>query len=214
MARPRKTETENMEGMSIEAIQEQERSLFVEETESYPSPTPVPPSSAYSNAVPTPVPTKKQVKYEQDAMIPCRSITAGFMNMRGPKTGNVYQWQDVGDVEFVEYQDLQAALVGRSTHLNAPLIVVEDEELLEENVWNRLKSIYATLYSPKDLTEILNLPVGQMGAVIDKLPKSAQESIGIIARTKMENGSLDSIAKIKEIDRVLHTDLMFYLNKE
>ena len=162
-------------------------------------------------SVPTPAPAKKKALYDADTPIPCRSLTAGFLNMFGGKTKNTYQWLDAGMVEYVEYQDLQYALVGRSVHLNEPLIMIEDEELLQQDGWNRLQTIYDNIYSPKDLTEILRLPTSQMSAVIKKLPKGAKNSIGTLAKTMMEDGRLDSISRVKEIDKILGTDLSFYL---
>lgn len=208
MARPKKETIDMMEtamNQPIEAMEAMQGKAEVELTK--PPIPPLPTSYVTPASVPTPAPIKRAKIYEADTPIPCRSLTAGFLNMYGGKTKNTYQWLDAGMVEYVEYQDLQYALVGRSVHLNEPLIMVEDEELLKQDGWNRLQAIYDSIYSPKDLTEILKLPTAQMGAVIQRLPKGAKNSIGTIARTMMEDGRLDSISRIREIDKVLGTDL-------
>lgn len=214
MARPKK-EIDVTENVVQEPTQEFMQEPIAAEKVTVPNPNPplipAPPrqQSTYVNpsAMVTPPPVKRAKIYEADTPIPCRSLTAGFLNMFGGKTKNTYQWLDAGTVEYVEYQDLQYALVGRSVHLNEPLIMVEDEELLRQPEWKRLQEIYDNIYSPQDLTEILKLPAAQMAGVIRKLPNGAKKSIGTIARTMMEDGRLDSISRIREIDKVLGTDL-------
>ena len=169
------------------------------------------PESIVPDEVICPAPARRQSTYAADALIPCRSLVAGYLNMRGGKTGNTYSWPDMGYVEYIEYQDLQFALLGRSSHLQEPLIIIEDEELLKERQWEKVGKIYENIYSSKNLSEVLNLPVGQMIEVIKKLPIGAKNSIVSLARTKMEDGSFDSIQKVKRIDELLGTDLKLFL---
>lgn len=158
--------------------------------------------------------TKEEPKvkgFQPTDVIQCRSINAGYMNFRGAKTGNVYKWSNTGDYADIEYQDLRAAMLSRSAYVFNPLFLVEDEQILELPEWKEVKAMYEKLYS-KDLEEIFNLPVDQMGRVINGLPKGAKVSLSRLAKTKMENGSLDSINKIRKIDELLGTELMLFIS--
>lgn len=153
-------------------------------------------------------------QYAPTDVIPCRSITAGYVNFAGRKTGNIYSWMDANDISDVEYQDLRAAMLSESPYVYDPIFVIEDEELLKLPEWRNVVKLYESMYSAKDFSEILALPEAQMKQVILKLPKGARNSLATIAKTMMDNGRLDSIKKVKILDEVLGTDLSLFLGIE
>ena len=78
---------------------------------------------------------KKPKKYEPDDLIPCRSMYAGTLLFTGDKTKITYEFSNMGDFRYIEYQDLLSALLVRKKSLFAPYIIIEDEELLENVHW-------------------------------------------------------------------------------
>lgn len=147
-------------------------------------------------------------------LIDCISITTGYMNYRGRKTGNEYSWENNGDITPIEYQDLRAAMLGRSPYIFNPLFIIDNEELLDLPEWKTVKDLYEDMYSPMDLGAIFNLSINEMEKVIRRLPVGARKSIGNLAKTMMDEGRLDSLQKIKKIDEILGTELSLFISND
>lgn len=151
-------------------------------------------------------------EFDAEDLIKCKSITQGELLLTGKRSGILYRWFSVGDVIDVEYQDLLALNASRSKYLYGPYFVIENEELLEQNRWKPLKEIYAKLYEAQDMDDILDLPPAQLKRALAKFPASYQQTLAIEVTTRIENGSFDSINRIKVFDEVLGTDLMCLIN--
>lgn len=172
------------------------------------SPTPV---ANTVSSVPT-APKKTVRKFEPSDLIPCRSVRAGELLLPGKKSKLLYIWSGVGDTTEVEFQDLQALRSTRSHYIYDPLFIIEDEELLE--LWKRdLVPVYQKISGLDDLESVFDLPVDDFKEELKSFSVGIQNTIKIMAAEKVQNGVLDSLAKIKIIDEVLDTDLMTYISK-
>ena len=59
-------------------------------------------------------------------------MTKGELIYVGKKSGEVYTWEDYGDITEIEYQDLLGLRAKKSPFIFETLFVIEDEELLED----------------------------------------------------------------------------------
>ena len=150
-------------------------------------------------------PVKQKRKFADSDGIVCRSIVQGGLFMEGAKTHMLYEWVDYGDKTQVEYADLSAAVRVKSTFVFSPLFIIEDEDFIEE--FMQLKKFYTENYTVQDLENIIKLPKDKMCAEITALPKSAIESLKVIAASAITDGNLDSVQKIKALDELLGTNL-------
>lgn len=148
-------------------------------------------------------------KYEKEDIIPCRSFTNGKLLVTGEKSGILYRWADYGDIEEVEYQDLVYMIRSHKACITRPRFIIQDEEFLTQ--YPDLKTLYDSLYTQKDLTDILNLPVYQMKSAIAELPNSARESLKGIAASMIMSGKYDSVKKITALDEIFETHLLLTL---
>lgn len=148
--------------------------------------------------------TKREFK--DNDPIRCTSVTSGKLIMIGLKTQQRYAWLDAGDYLDVDYADVIAAVRTRNPYITKPRFVVDDEDFIEQN--KSLQKLYDSLYSKDDLTKILQLPANKMAEVIKKLPEGVQETVKSIAVTAIENGSLDSIQRVKVIDEIFGTQML------
>ena len=155
-----------------------------------------------------PVVKKKRV-YSDDDQIPCMSITPGEYFFQGDKTKTVYSWRDEGVTESMRYEDVTAAIRNRRPCIFKPRIVIQDDELLEG--YPELKKLYDSLYSKDDLKKILGLDANMMTQVINKLPDGAKEAVKILAMKAIENGQLDSVARVRALDQIYGTDMLIRL---
>ncbi len=148
---------------------------------------------------------KESKKYKTTDAIPCISITSGELGMEGIKSHINYRWAERGDVTEVEYQDLLAAIRQNDSFVVKPYFVIQDDELVSQ--FPQLKKIYDSMYSGKDLQDLLKLTPSSMKAAVLTLPDGAKESIKNIAATQISSGQLDSVKKIKILDEIFGTEM-------
>lgn len=150
---------------------------------------------------------KKTVKkIDPEDIIECRSITAGTLLMIGKKTGVQYKWSNMGDIGYVEYQDLLSTMVSNSPTVFRPRIVIENEDVLADPKWKRVSDLYKTMYGKDDLNKLLSLTNVAFEREIKKIPRGLLESLKSEVATRVGNGTFDSIQKIRTIDKVCGTD--------
>lgn len=150
--------------------------------------------------------TTKVKKFAKTTLIPCRSICTGVLYVEGPNSKNDYMWWDFGDVQDVQYQDLDAYVKRHATCVYKPQFIIEDDDYIAQNP--DIKAVYDSMYTTSDLRDILNLPVSQMKKAIMELPLGAKEAIRGLAPTMIENKKLDSIEKIRVLDEIFGTQLI------
>lgn len=152
--------------------------------------------------------TKETGEYAPTDAIPCRSVTEGRLILVGSKSGIEYNWGGFNDITEVEYQDLQFLKARKSDFLYKPCFVIEDQELLETSRFKDLKETYETMYTI-EMDDFCNLPNNRFEAELKKLPSGLQDAVKTHVMTQIQADEFDSIQKIKIIDNVLGTDLLF-----
>lgn len=152
-------------------------------------------------------PVKSPREYAKDDDIPCRSVNAGYMCFDGPRTHQPYPFGNSGDINYIEYQDLNSLLVTHSKILYEPFIVIEDEELLADDRWAELRALYDEIYGLDSARTVLNLPVNEFKERFPKLPLGLKNSIKSEVVRLIDLGQFDSIQKIKTIDEVCGTSI-------
>ena len=150
--------------------------------------------------------TTKVKKFAKTTLIPCRSICTGVLYVEGPNSKEDYMWWDFNDIHDVQYQDLDAFIKRHATCVFKPQFIIEDEDFIAQNP--DVKAVYDSMYTTKDLRDILNLPVNEMRKAIQELPLGAKEAIRGLAPTMIENKKLDSIEKIRVLDEIFDTQLI------
>lgn len=153
---------------------------------------------------PAPAPVKEKKQFHSDDLILCRSVTAGKLCMIGSTSNIVYRWMNYGDEIEVEYRDLANAVRSHSDYIYAPRLIVEDDDFIDE--FMELKKFYKEKFTIKELTDILKMNDNEMKNAIAILPKGAKEQLINIASTNIANGQLDSMKKIKELEKIFNVD--------
>lgn len=158
---------------------------------------------------PTPKKTNKP-KHDPSELILCRSVRFGELRLIGPKTRMPYSWVNEGDVREVEYQDLVSWRALRSRYLFEPMIIIEDEEIVEE--WKAdLGDLYEELQSI-DIKEMFKLPHRSFVAQLKKLPAGLKTTVQNMAYSMIQDGTLYDLRTIKAIDETLGTELIMMIN--
>ena len=159
---------------------------------------------------PTPKKVAKVIKHEPGEYIICRSVKFGELILIGPKTRTPYRWLNEGDVAEVEYQDLLSWKAQRHKYLFEPMIIIEDEELVEE--WNtELGKLYSELQNI-DIKALFKLPQRQFVAQLKKLNPGMKSTVQNMAYAMIQDGTLYDLRIIKAIDETLGTELMMMIS--
>lgn len=150
-------------------------------------------------------------QFAQTDLILCRSVTPGWLGVSG-KSGAYYVFNNVGDETEIEYQDLMALKSKRSRYLYDPLFVIEDDELLANPRWKDIATFYEEeVYGIDDIDEVLNIPVLKFKSTLQRLPKGLVKALTVEVAHRIEEGTFDSLKKIKIIDEVCGTDFRHIL---
>ena len=151
--------------------------------------------------------SKKKVKqFEPEDMILCESVASGATFVKGIKSGQIYTFENRGAEEYIEYRDLVAGVRTRSSILFKPFIMVLDQDFINEQT--KLKDFYESMYTPADFEEFFRIKPSQMKEALDAMPEGVKDTIKNMARTKIEQKTLDSVQKIKLLDEYFGTKLM------
>ncbi len=149
-------------------------------------------------------------RFAQDDLIPCKSITAGELLMVGERTKMLYRWADADDIQDVEYQDLIYATRSNSGFVFKPRFIIMDNDFVVQNP--KVKERYDTMYTNKELRDIIMLSPKEIKKIVPTLPEGAKESLKSMASTMIDNGVLDSVARIKVLDELFDTNMMLKTN--
>jgi len=187
-----------------ESVKEEKTSLFDDEEMFDEEPTPV-----KEEAPKKAVATKKE--YKDGDKIPCVSITVGGLNFVGDKSGDLYQWTNLGDVVDVEYRDLVSAVRSHSIFVYEPRFVIQDEDFLAQH--DDILVRYGQLYTPQDIEQVLAMPAPQLEKTLKKMPVGAQNAVRDLAVRKIDSGELDSVQRVKVIDSFFGTELVLKLTQ-
>lgn len=143
-------------------------------------------------------------KFAPDERIECRSVTVGKLDMVGPKTKLLYSWEDMDDIAYVEYQDLQALQSRKSRFINKPRFIIEDEEIVMQ--WN-LEAMYDKI-SKQTMEEFFALPLAKFKAQLKIMPDGIKDSVKTKAVQMINSEELYDIRKVKAIDEAFGTEFV------
>ena len=168
-------------------------------------------TEAAEEVKPAPAPKKvNKPKHDPNELILCRSVRFGGLRLIGPKTHMPYEWANEGDVREVEYQDLVSWRALRSRYLFEPMIIIEDEEIVEE--WKAdLGELYAELQDI-DIKAMFRLPHRQFVAQLKKLPAGLKTTVQNMAYSMIQDRTLYDLRIIDSIDEILGTELKMMIN--
>lgn len=153
------------------------------------------------------VPTEQPREFQKDDLIEVKSVFAGSCTLVGRRSGNVYVWERLGEIQYVEYQDLLAEITNRySKYIYEPLLLIEDEDVINKNP--KLKDLYDAMIDVEDIEDsLLNDSVEELRSILITLPSGLKETVKSVASTLMQDGALYDVRKIRLLDDLYHTAL-------
>lgn len=150
-----------------------------------------------------PVIVKEKKVFTDSDYILCRSVWAGGLNVIS-QSGNLYEFKDYGSECEINHRDLVTMIRRGSEHIFLPRFVILDEDFLKD--FPTVQKVYGAMYTMDDLVEILELPITQMKREVEKLPKATKDSMRNLVATRIANGKLDSISKVRALTEIFNSD--------
>lgn len=156
----------------------------------------------------TPMVTSKKTvkKFNPDDLILCQSMCVGQTFVKGFKSGIIYTFEALGAEEYIEYRDLVAAIRSKDSIIFKPFIIVLDEDFINEQ--KALKTFYDNMYTPEDFEEFFKLRPNQMIEALNNMPVGVRDTIKSMAVGRIQDGTFDSVARIKALDDYFGTKMM------
>ena len=153
------------------------------------------------------VPTEQPREFQKDDLIEVKSVFAGSCTLVGRRSGNVYVWETLGEIQYVEYQDLLAEITNRySKYIYEPLLLIEDEDVINKHP--KLKDLYDAMIDVEEIEDsLLNDSVEELRSILITLPSGLKETVKSVASTLMQDGALYDVRKIRLLDDLYHTAL-------
>lgn len=163
---------------------------------------------------PKKAPTRIKAMKEPDPseLIMCRSVFPGRWYFFTPRTHTVIPFEAKDSINYIEYQDLRAALLSRVDDVMKPAIVIEDEEILELPVWRPIKELYNDLYAVEDPTLLLQRPYAEFKEEFSNLPIGMKKNLSVTVASMVNEGTFDSMNKVKVIDKACGTNIAILLS--
>lgn len=145
-------------------------------------------------------------KFNPDDLILCQSMCVGQTFVKGFKSGIIYTFEALGAEEYIEYRDLVAAVRSKDSIIFKPFIIVLDEDFINEQ--KVLKNFYDNMYTPEDFEEFFRLRPNQMVEALNNMPVGVRDTIKSMAVGRIQDGTFDSVARIKVLDNYFGTKMM------
>jgi len=155
-------------------------------------------------------PKKAEVRFESDDLIRCRSVRPGQLIYQSKKSGVLYIWSSYDDEVEMLYSDLRTLYISKSRFIMEPWFIIENDALLEQ--WTSVRELYKRVYKYEDIDEVLTYSNDDFRNALLAMPEGLRESLKTIIATKIDEGSFDSLQKIKIADQILGTDLRCLLD--
>lgn len=154
------------------------------------------------------IPDYQPKKFKPDDIIACKSVVPYKLNALGVDKNKVYHWEYFGDVDYLEYRDLQA--LRRTEYITKPLIMIDNADLCYQ--WRRelgdTYNFFLGIDYPEDFFEKSD---AEFERLLKEAPESIQNVIKITAMSMIKNENYPTIQKLVLIDESLGTCLKEFL---
>ena len=147
-------------------------------------------------------------RFNADDIIVCKSVVPYKLNAVGVDKNKVYHWEYYGDIDYVEYRDLQA--LRRTNYITKPLIMIEDPDLCYQ--WRReLGDTYKYYLGIEYPEEFFDKSDAEFEKILKDAPDTIKDVIKITAINMIRNENYPSVQKLVLIDEILGTCLKEFL---
>lgn len=157
--------------------------------------------------VATPAAKATVTELPRDLYVPCVSMVRSGQLIYSSRRQMGYSviWRNYMDTQYIELAELMAMRSSDPMFFSENWIMIDDEFEHKDAVVQklRIKDMYANTPNMIELERLFIMPVDEMIHKIKSMSVSLKESVYLHAKEAVENGTLDSMRRIKAIEGVL-----------
>lgn len=143
----------------------------------------------------------------RDLYVPCVSLVRSGRLIYSSKRQMGYYviWRNYMDTQYIELAELMAMRSSDPMFFSENWIMIDDEFEHKDAVVQklRIKDMYVNAPNMLELERLFVMPVDEMVHKIKSMSVSLKESVYLHAKEAVENGTLDSMRRIKAIEGAL-----------
>lgn len=154
-------------------------------------------------------PAKKPIPKAIDLheFIPVRNGTRGKLIYISPRTGEKYVWEEMGDTQEMELQELRNAKAGTKKFFERNWFMF-DEEYDWVIDYLGVRGFYRHALRVDHLDDLFTMDPEEIKRVCSLLSKGQKRSIAYMARQAIANNEIDSMRVISALEEGLNTELI------
>lgn len=157
--------------------------------------------------VATPAAKTTVAELPRDLYVPCVSLVRSGRLIYSSKRQMGYSviWRNYMETQYIELVELMAMRSSDPMFFSENWIMIDDEFEHKDAVVQklRIKDMYVHAPNMLELERLFVMPVDEMVHKIKSMSVSLKESVYLHAKEAVENGTLDSMKRIKAIEGVL-----------
>ena len=134
----------------------------------------------------------------KDEIVDVRSVADGKVIYVSPKTHIKYKWLEKGDIEQLTIEEI-LAMDTKKIFLRSPLLVVEDERIIEGL---GLKEINKLVDKVEDIDQLVEMDLEDMEKTINELPFDYKRNLRDEISKKIENSEIRDYVVVQTLKRI------------
>ena len=141
---------------------------------------------------------KSMLNKIKDEIVDVRSVMDGKVIYVSPKTHIKYKWLEKGDIEQLTIEEI-LAMDSKKMFLRTPLLVVEDERIVEAL---GLKGINKLVDKVEDIDQLVEMDLDDMEKTINELPFDYKRNLRDEISKKIENSEIRDYVVVQTLKRI------------
>ena len=142
--------------------------------------------------------SKAMLNKIKDEIVDVRSVMDGKVIYVSPKTHIKYKWLEKGDIEQLTIEEI-LAMDSKKLFLRSPLLVVEDERVIEGL---GLKGINKLVDKVEDVDQLVEMDLDDMEKTINELPFDYKRNLRDEISKKIENSEIRDYVVVQTLKRI------------
>ena len=155
-------------------------------------------------------------KVPDNLLVKVKSNVFGGLIYENHRSGEVTEWSNHGDVQFMTIGELRTMKAEQSAFFRNQWIVItgtadgEDSTATCADIYTALaiKQYYKNYIEPGDFGALCNIPIDKIDERVSMLSKGQKENLIIALNEYIASGQLDSIRRIRAFEEALGVELL------
>lgn len=168
---------------------------------------PAPEDAVTREAVPAPVEKETYIikEYQPTTFVTVRNGFSGTLIYKSKRTGETFVWDDFGDEQDIELQELKNAKNSSKIFFENNWFLIDDPNIL---AYLGVDRFYKNALAFDNFDDLFEMSPDEIGERISQLSKGQKQSVEFRARQLIVDGTIDSRKVITALEKSLGVQLI------